>query len=240
MALSLKEWIISHVHSFDQMSPREVCYQQFFREECRPMPIDSKHFYSPADGIIIYQKIVRPKDKILEVKGVNYNLCDILMDNNLPNIEYAVSSVFMSAYDIHSNRSSMAGFLSHKKLPAIKSKNFPMIFMEKDIFTDKVNFKDRDYTYLFNNKRVVNTVYAPKLKQKYYIVQIADQDIDVISHFDTSQNVWKNTSEKFGTIRFGSQCDLIVPLENGLKVEFCQEEFYHVEGGVDRLIRIVD
>lgn len=237
MAQKLEDWIKTHVFEYDKLPPKEISYNRFFREECRPVHINSDTFYSPADGIILYQKLVRPNDKILEVKGIDYNLCNILMDDELPDIEYYVIGVFMTLYSIHSNRIPFSGYLKYEHLPPIKSLNLPMIFMEKDIFTNKINFKDRDYSYLFNNARCVNTIFSPKLNLSYQVVQIADVDVDVITPFSQKQNVWKNSGERFSFIRFGSQCELIVPKVRGMEFEFCQEEFVVIEGANDPLLK---
>jgi phosphatidylserine decarboxylase len=41
----------------------------------RPNYIDYQHFYSPADGVILYQKIIEDiNDPVVEIKGRNYTL----------------------------------------------------------------------------------------------------------------------------------------------------------------------
>src|SRR5439155_581718 len=68
--------------------------------------------------------------------------------------------------------------------------------------------------YLHQNQRVVNRVDASELDQSYYVLQIADYDVDSIIPFQLKQNRPCNQGERFSQIRFGSQVDLIVPLSD--------------------------
>jgi phosphatidylserine decarboxylase len=58
---------------------------------------DLSHFFAPADGIILYQREVRPEEYIVEIKGRAYSLRDALRN---PNYE-APSLPF---FDVHINR----------------------------------------------------------------------------------------------------------------------------------------
>ncbi|HEV2865265.1 MAG TPA: phosphatidylserine decarboxylase, partial [Allosphingosinicella sp.] len=95
-----------------------------------------------------------------------------------------------------------------------------------------------DAGYLHSNQRMLNRIYAPLLGQNYYLLQIADYDVDCITPFNLGQNVAMDQNRRFSQIRFGSQVDLIVPLSERWRFEPLQETGTHVEAGVDPLIRI--
>ena len=57
------------------MNLTKLSTQFFFRDPQRCNYIDNEHFYSPCDGTIMYQKyITDTKDKVVEIKGINYTL----------------------------------------------------------------------------------------------------------------------------------------------------------------------
>lgn len=238
MAQELEDWINTHVKKFKGIDVKKVYNELFFREECRPIFYDPNTFYSAADGVIIYQRVVKPHEKILEVKGKKYTLQDIVMNKEMKNINYWVIGTFMTLYDVHVNRAPTSGLLKFKPLDSIESHNLPMIFMEKGIFNNDLNYKTQDHTYLFNNQRMLNTILYLKKRINYHVVQIADLDVDTITHFDTDNPTIIGQGERFSFIRWGSQCDLIVPETKGMKFKFMQKEMTHVQGGIDPLLRI--
>ena len=89
---------------------------------------------------------------------------------------------------------------------------------------------------------MINKIYAPELGQHYYVLQIADYDVDSITPFQLKQNRPFGQNQRFSQIRYGSQVDLIVPLRDPLTVRFRfvpnLEPGMHVEAGVDPLIQI--
>ena len=135
MTQTLEEWCASHVAKMDNLSPETIYYRSFFRDSCRPIFLNPNTFYSPADGLIIYSKKVKPKEKLIEVKGQNYTLEDLMMSNEFdPEQNYYVVSTFMTLYDVHVNRLPYAGYVKHEELDPIESNNLPMIFHGKGYF----------------------------------------------------------------------------------------------------------
>jgi phosphatidylserine decarboxylase len=240
MALKLEDWISTHVKNYKALDDGDIYYGKFFREENRPIIRDPNAFYSPADGVIIYQRKVRPDQKLVEVKGKNYTLHDLLMDDELKDIDYYVVGVFMTYYDVHVNRIPTDGLLQYRFLDSIQSNNLPMIFMEKGIFANDVNYKKNDYNYLFNNERMRNDIRYMKKGINYTVVQIADKDVDNITHFSVDNPDTFTQCERFSFIRWGSQCDLIIPAHPKYNFKFLQKEMYHVEAGIDKLVEIVE
>ena len=126
------------------------------------------------------------------------------------------------------------GRIKWEHLPPIQTKNVPMIQLEKDLFVGK--FNKNTLGYLFTNERALNTVYVPSLDYEYYMLQIADEDIDVIVHY-AQQGDFVHQGSRYGMIRYGSQVDLILPLPAPFEYELLVPDFYHVEAG-DPLIKI--
>lgn len=241
MALKLEDWIKTSVAKMDNLAPQSIFYKAFFRDSCRPSFINPRNFYSPADGLIIYQKIVKPYDTMVDIKGQPYTLSDAMMDDDLDeDQEYFVIGIFMTLYDVHVNRMPYSGYLSYKELPSIESNNLPMIFMEKDVFKGQVDFDNRDYTYMFNNSRMVNTVYSPKLDLRYHMIQIADDDVNVIMPFSTRQKNFYQQNNRFSFVRWGSEVVLAVEKHKELEMDFVHKPLMHVTAGVDKLIRITN
>ena len=239
MAEKLKDWLNSdYIKELQKVSSNNLLRFHFFRDECRATKLDKDIMYSPADGVIIYQKVLKDKnDNIVEIKGKDYTLDEAI--DNMIDIEYPclIIGIFMTAFDVHINRMPTGGILSHYDIGPIASYNKPMLAQEIDI-TENKNTTD-DLRYLYNNERVLNKVYEPTLNLKYYFLQIADYDVRMIVPFESKQTRSLHQSERMGMIRWGSQCDLIIPLSKLYDFEFLQEEYTHVKGGYDPLIRII-
>jgi len=237
MSKSLEQWLKEDVAKCDKMTIKKLSHEYFFRDPPRPNYIDNEHFYSPADGIILYQKFIEnPKDPIVEIKGMNYTLQDVMGDKeyNQPSL---VIGVFMSFYDVHINRIPYGGILKYRRLEPIESTNKPMLAVEKDILNAAINPNNMDYVKY--NERMLNTIYSPSLDYTYHVIQIADEDVDVIVPFTTEQNTPFGQNQRFSLIRWGSQCELVLPLDKRFGFELCQNDTYHVESGLDPLVKII-
>ena len=236
MAQKLEEWLDTEVEAMQKYSVGELSNTYFFRDPLRPNFIDYEHFYSPADGVILYQKFIeKANDPILEVKGIDYTLQDILGDKyyNKPSL---VIGIFMTFYDVHINRIPYGGRLTYKKLDPIKSVNIPMLAVEKDILNMAINPNNLEYAK--NNERMCNTIYNSIIDYTYHVVQIADEDVNVIQHFTTDQNEVFSQNERFSLIRWGRQCDLILPLDDRFNFELQVDDTNHVNAGLDKLVKI--
>lgn len=217
--------------------PLKLYEVDFYRDPNRAVYHDQSSFLSPADGVIVYAKVVHQKEEIIEVKGMNYTV-ETLMQETLK-YPCLIIGIFMTALDVHINRIPTNGFVKHKKLPPLKVSNLSMREVERDILK-RLNLDYSHMEYMLFNERVKNRIYAPHLKQPYYILQIADFEVDVISHFGDSDDYYTQ-GERFSVVRMGSQVDLIIPFIN-TKIQFesllNDRLLYHVEAGVDRLVRI--
>jgi len=238
MAKTIDEWLDTDVAELEKLSLVELGNTFFFRDPMRPTYINNEYFYSPADGIILYQKLVKdPTKSMVEVKGMNYSLQDLMMDKtyNSPSL---VIGIFMSFYDVHINRIPFPGILQYKQLDSIESNNLPMLAVEKNLLKGIVNPK-HVIPYVKNNERMWNKVYSPSLRYSYYMIQIADEDVDVIVPFTIDQNEGFNQNSRFSLIRWGSQTDLVLPLDSRFGFELCLPDHMHVEAGIDPLVKII-
>jgi len=130
MATPLKEWVRDVWIPFQKLPPVEQAHARFFRDPPRAQQIDRSFFFSPADGIILYQKVVAKDDgAIIEVKGRNFTLHDLLQkDLEQPAL---VIGVFMTAADVHVNRVPMDGILRYERVEHIYTRNLPMLWVEE-------------------------------------------------------------------------------------------------------------
>jgi phosphatidylserine decarboxylase len=236
LAKSLPDWITEDVKPVKDKGVQWLSELYFFRDPPRPTYSDLSYFFSPADGIILYQKVVKPDDPMIEIKGRSYSLQEAIrdFDYDCPSL---VIGVFMTFYDVHVNRVPYPGRLSYRHLEAIDTYNHPMLTVETRLI-DELRVSLDDAEYLHYNQRVLNRFDSTELGQSYFVLQIADYDVDRIVPFDVRQRRPRRQGERFSQIRFGSQVDLIVPLSEWHEFVPVQEVGSHVEAGVDALIEV--
>jgi phosphatidylserine decarboxylase len=215
-------------------SDKELSTKDFFRDPERPMLQDDEAFFAPADGIILYAEYT--SNKLFDVKGKSFTV-EALLQKKLGR-QAIVIGIFMTRWDVHVNRIPYAGYLKYRKLEPIRTRNLPMLDEETDLIHG--HRKTDDMEYLFNNERVVNDVFAPRLGFTYHVVQIADYDVGLITPFETEQNTVVHQNDRFSMIRWGSQVDLVVPVSAKFSYEILCGPQYHVEGAVDKLISVKD
>lgn len=237
MAKTLSEWLDTEVKEVSDKPLRWLSEQYFFRDPARPIYSDAGYFFPPADGIILYAKQVSPDESIVDIKGKPYSLKTAMRDQDYDK-QSLVIGIFMTFYDVHVNRIPYAGRLNYKELESISTYNYPMINVEKDIIND-ISPYTRNAEYLFNNQRILNRIYSMELQQYYYVLQVADYDVDCITPFRLKQNQGFVQNERFSQIRYGSQVDLIIPLSERYKFEQLIDTGMHVEAGIDPLVRII-
>ena len=236
MAKKIEDWIESDVEPLRDKSVEWLSSMYFFRDPCRPTYSDLRYFFSPADGIILYQRVVRPDQGLIDIKGKPYTLQEALRDPSYAH-ESLVIGVFMTFYDVHVNRIPYPGRLSYRELDPIDSYNHPMLEVEREI-VDDLKISMNSLEYLRHNQRVVNRVASVQLGLTYRILQIADYDVDCITPFTMRQNEAFDQGERFSQIRYGSQVDLIVPLSPRFEFHTIHSTGDHVEAGLDPVIEV--
>lgn len=232
MDMRLSDWLDTEVKPLSDKPVSWLSEQHFFRDPSRPRYSDLNYFLSPADGVLLYQKEVEPDERVCEIKGVNYSLND-LMRRSMKGRHYVVG-VFMTFYDVHVNRAPYPGRLFYKRLPPIHSANKPMLAVETSLL-DGVLGGVGEYLYL--NERVINTFVSRQLGGNYYVIQIADYDVDTIMPFETCQNEPVFQGDRFSMIRYGSQVDLVIPINERYTLSPLHEISDHVLAG-ESLLRL--
>jgi phosphatidylserine decarboxylase len=237
---TLKEFLDdSKIQKVEKANPKKLMESDFNRDPMRAIYHDSDVFYSPADGFIVYSKIVAPDKNVVNVKGEDYTINSLIQEDVKDAKECLIIGIFMCALDVHINRIPTDGFIWHDHLDALKVANLSMRGIEKDILKG-LNIDYQKMNYALYNERVKNKIYCPKLCQHYWVIQIADFEVDVIAHFEDSGQYYTQ-GERFSVVRMGSQVELIIPLINK-KIEFTSlvdpKIGWHVEAGIDSLIEI--
>lgn len=239
---SVNDWIQTSVKPFLKQSSEEEDYHSFMRDEIRPILKDPNVFYSCADGVIVYNRVLTtPKQKV-DIKGVPYSIDDILGKPGLVTGPALICGVFMTFADIHLNRVPYTSILDYEPLDPIESYNLSMDATEKRLFglLRPHKFKpSHEVDYLKNNARMLNRFYIPQLDYTYYIVQIADYEVDVIQPFSVEQHRVVHQGDRFSFVRWGSQCDLILPLRKDLTIKPIAPDMVHVKAGVDKVIQFI-
>jgi phosphatidylserine decarboxylase len=237
MAKSLSEWYETEVRAVEDAPMRWLSENYFFRDPSRPLIADPSFFLSPADGVVIYQKVVEPDESVIEMKGRPYSLRDALRDSSFAKRSLVVG-IFMTFYDVHVNRIPLAGTLSYRHVDPLVTHNAPMLDVEKELL-EKLRIPAVGSDYLYKNQRVINRVDSASLGQSYYLIQLADYDVDCILPFEPRPHHYFAQGERFSQIRYGSQVDLVVPLSPRFELRTLVQVGMHVEAGVDALLEIV-
>ncbi len=236
MAKNLQQWLDDDVRPFRDRPISWISQFHFFRDPIRPTYSDLNYFFAPADGILLYQRRVRPDESIVEIKGRAYSLRDAMRDPYY-DAESLVIGIFMTFFDVHINRIPYPGQLSFREEDPIDTYNHPMLDVERSIL-DELRISPDSLGYLHHNQRMVNRIYSVQLGQPYYLLQIADYDVDCITPFSVKQHRPMIQGQRFSQVRYGSQVDLIIPLSSRFDFSIVQETGDHVEAGVDPVVEV--
>src|SRR5271157_224625 len=129
---TVSEWLRrKDVQRVRASSVEEIVTERFFRDPMRPVHYDPTVFYSPADGFILYSMVVGPADRIVQVKGRDLTVRELLQDPTYSAKRSLVVGVFLSFYDVHWNRIPTDGFVHFRRVPVIG--NEPMNAVEASI-----------------------------------------------------------------------------------------------------------
>jgi len=236
LAKQLETWISEDVGPLKDKPLGWLSSQHFFRDPVRPSYSNADYFFAPADGVVLYQEEVGPSDSIVDIKGRPYSLREALRDPGYDRPSLVIG-IFMTFFDVHINRVPYTGRLSYRQLEPIDTLNHPMLEVESGILED-LRVTPSRAEYLRHNQRMVNRIETTAFEDPYYVLQIADYDVDSITPFELKQNQPCFQGQRFSQIRYGSQVDLIVPLSERCDLVPTQTVHSHVEAGVDTLVAI--
>ena len=236
MPTPLKEWVATDVAEFKKKSLLEAAHTAFFRDPPRVMWGNRELFASPADGVITTQGRFDPEADLIDVKGANITVNSLLGPHAI-DTPALVIAVFMTFADVHINRAPTDCVMTRYPLPPIRTTNSPMLWAERGLLEEAKILK-ADLGFMRTNGRVVNKCFCSPWRYTYYIVQIADSDVNAIVPFKGDTTATCQQNERFGMIRWGSMCCLILPLDARFRFKPLCKVTDHVEAGVDPLVRI--
>jgi len=237
----LQDWLRSpEVQRLRKLPLKELLEKEFNREPFNPIYSNCNIFYSPASGVILYAKEVELDRGIISIKGKELTI-EELLKSKMPKGKYLVIGIFMTIYDVHINKMPTSGFINSQRIEPLRIENIPMIKLEQTICGgfDKLSDWSNYMEYLFYNERVINRIYNSDYNLTYYIVQIADMEVNVISQF-YKNDMFLPQGINFSQVRLGSQVDLIIPIKDNLDyINLVKDKIgYHIEAGEDVLIEI--
>jgi phosphatidylserine decarboxylase len=239
--IPIKEWLktdeVEYMRFLEKNDYDMFIREAFFRDPFRPVKMNPNVFLSPADGVVLYaHNSVDPDEALVEIKGKAFTPKEALGNQNY-DCTSLVIGIFMSRFDVHVNRVPTSGYITDEtKTPFLHTPNVSMVFEEDDLL-EKGVVKVDHMEYLFKNERRTVKIYNPLISGSYYVVQIAERDINVINNWGNGGHLYQG--ERYGAVRYGSQVDLVIPLNTGTKYKVLAKEKYHVTGGVDPLVEIV-
>lgn len=112
MPKKLRDWLENDVQPYRDKSVSWISQFHFFRDPIRPTYSDPSYFFSPADGIILYQHKLHPDQCLVAIKGRSYSLRDAIRDRSYE-AESLVIGIFMTFFDVHTNRIPYPGSISY-------------------------------------------------------------------------------------------------------------------------------
>ena len=236
--LPLREWLASPEYlAVKKLSMGDLVSKEFFVDPLRPVYIRPEVFYSPADGVILYAfERIGPNEAIVNVKGKKFTVRELLDDDEYDHPSLVIG-IFMTAYDKHVNRCPTAGYAKeYRCTPFLYNPQISMVEEERGLLED-AEIDKADMGYLFMSERKVISVYNPRIRNTYFVIQVADRDIDVILNW--FKQGYMIQAERMGQIRYGSQVDLVIPLVGKAKYELLCKRGLHVEAGTDALVKII-
>ena len=214
---SLEEWLETDISRVKNRGTRWLSEYFFPRNEVRATKINNNIFYSPVDGVVMFVKDkVNATENIIEVKGCNYTLQDLFEDPDLKG-DFLVVSIFLTFYNQHQTFAPYSGMRTYEELSSLTTYNKPMLAVEKDILNGVINPAAQE-DYLKKNARQIDTYYNSKLQNEFYVISIADLDVDCIVNYHQKDGMISTSTlqgKRVSYITYGSQAFLVIPLYSG-------------------------
>ena len=183
-------WIILlHISIIGAISLSLLLWR-FYRDPEREPPQDEKAILAPADGRVIYvKKIEEGQVPFSEKKGNRFPLTDLTQSDGVDGPGHLVG-IEMTYLDVHVNRAPISG-----KVTMVKPIKGKFISLKKE---EAVFLNERAFSIIENDDLRVG------------LVQIASRMVRrIVSYVKQGESVVKG--QRIGTIRFGSQVDVVLP-----------------------------
>jgi len=174
-----------------------VVILRFYRDPER-IPLETeKVILSPADGKVIYIKMIDKGLPLVSTKGKRqFELKEIMATDSLDNVAYLIG-IDMNFLNVHVNRSPIGGKIILQKY--VKGKFISLRKQESDILNERV-------TTIIDNGTF-----------KIGLVQIASRLVRrIVCYLKEGDNV--KIGQRIGAIVFGSQIDLAIPRIENLRM----------------------
>jgi phosphatidylserine decarboxylase len=169
----------------------------FFRDPERVVPDRTDVIVSPADGRVIYLKPVLPGEVPVASKRGRASLLRELRGTSLCESGAVAIGISMNLADVHVNRAPIGG---HVRLVKRVHGTFGSL---------------RKPEMVASNERVTTVMGTEDLQ--IAMVQIASRLVRRIAVF-VSEGEELRLGQRVGAIRFGSQVDLLLPLEKDIRL----------------------
>ncbi len=177
---------------------------RFWRTPKRKITAKEGEIVSPADGNVIYITKVEAGEVPISIKGNRYSRLEELTKTDLLDKPCWLIGINMTPFDVHKNCAPING-------KVILNQHFNGKFLSL-----------KDASALSENER--NTYVMENDKLKIGIVQIASRLVRRIDSY-VKQGTSVQKGDWLGMIRFGSQVDVILPIEYDVKVELKQQTY---------------
>lgn len=169
----------------------------FFRDPDRSVPAREDVIVSPADGRVIYVRLVRPGRLPMAEKKGRAGWLRELAGTTIGDEGAVAIGISMNMSDVHINRAPVAGRVCLiERVPG----TFGSL---------------RDAEMLLSNERVTTVIQGEDLQVA--VVQIASRLVRRIVTFVTRGDTVQ-LGQRVGAIRFGSQVDLLLPDRRDVKI----------------------
>lgn len=177
----------------------------FLRDPVRVIPAGPV-IVAPADGYVVYIKPVQQGEIPIAVKQhKKIPLAEITDVAALQRVNGYLVGIFMTPWSVHRNRAPMGGKIVFQHY----YKNKLNLSMIRTLVETLFRFRQfRDNAFYLTNERLTIGLETPR--GTLYITQIADEWINrILTWVNIGDTV--TTGEQYGMIRFGSQCDVLIP-----------------------------
>lgn len=205
----------------------------FFRNPKR-FPPATEGVLSPADGTVVYVKKIRPKQDVLVIKkGLRATIKDISRQDMAR--EKVLIGIFMSPFNVHYNRSPLAGKVEFIRHYPAQGKNLSMWPMHLRTVLKREPYYQNS-CHVRQNERTVTKINANYRDRDLpcYVIQIAGRSVRGIESY-VQEGMDVKRGAIFGMIRIGSQVDFVMPWLDGMQVRVSPGE--KVRAGESVLIR---
>jgi len=177
---------------------------RFWRTPNRKVLARENQIVSPADGNVIYIKRIEKGEIPLSIKNRTISKLTELTKTELLNAPCWLIGINMTPFDVHKNCSPISG-------KVVLNKHFKGKFLSlKDVAAVSENERN---TYVIKNDRI-----------QVGVVQIASKRVRRIdSYVNEGDDVYKG--QWIGMIRFGSQVDVLLPIDCNVHVKEGEQIF---------------